>query len=146
MSEDSSPVTFRLPRPAYLVVFFLAVGVTPIALYGGTDHPLDATVSPLTLLYLVPILAVVFIARTSSAVDARGITVRAVFGSRTLSWDEVRGLSVTGRNVYAVSDDGSVRLACVRQRDLTAIAAASGGRLPELPPAPVKYAPSGHRR
>jgi Bacterial PH domain len=146
VSEDSSPVTFRLPRTTYLVFFFLSIGITPVALYGGVDHPLDATISPLTLLYLVPILAVAFIARTSSTVDARGITVRAVFGARTLDWDQMRGLSVTGRSVYAVSDAGSVRLACVRQSDLTAVAAASGGRLPELPPAPVKHAPSAHRR
>jgi hypothetical protein len=128
------------------VVFFLVVGMTPIALYGGYEHPTEAAVSPLTLLYLIPLLSIVFIARTSTTVDPGAIVVTALFGRRRIGWDEVRGLSVTGRNIYAVTSTGSVRLACVRQGDLTAVARASGGRLPELPEAPPKFAPSAHRR
>jgi hypothetical protein len=126
---------FRLPRSAYLAVLFLALAAT-------------ALVQHLVLLvaYVIPILAIVFIARTATIVDADGITVRALFGSRHLPWDAVRGLSVTGRNVYAVTDQGGVRLPCVRIADLAAVAAASGGRLPELPEARPKYAPSRRRR
>ena len=105
MPEGRQPVVFRVPRPAYLVVLFLAVGVWPIALYGGDDgsgYATAARVTPLVLLFLVPVVAVVFIARTATIVDDDGITVRAAFGSRRLPWDSVRGLSVTGRSVYAV--------------------------------------------
>jgi len=58
----------------------------------------------------------------------------------------VRGISVTGRNIYAVTDEGAVRLPCVRIRDLARVAAASGGRPPELPQATPKYAPARRRR
>jgi hypothetical protein len=67
--------------------------------------------------------------------------VRAIFGQRAISWSEVRGLSVSGRNIYAVLADGSVRLPCVRVRDLAAISEASGGRLPDIPEVELKPAP-----
>jgi PH (Pleckstrin Homology) domain-containing protein len=126
---------FRLPRPAYLAVLFLALAVTALV-----QHPV------LLVAYLIPLLAIGFIARTATIVDADGITVRALFGSRQMRWDAVRGISVTGRNVYAVTDQGAVRLPCVRIRDLATVAAVSGGRLPELPQARPKYAPARRRR
>jgi hypothetical protein len=124
-----------LPRPAYLAVLFLALAVTALV-----QHPV------FLVAYVIPILAIGFIARTATIVDGDGITVRALFGSRRLRWDTVRGISVTGRNVYAVTDQGAVRLPCVRIRDLATVAAASGGRLPELPQATPKYAPARRRR
>jgi hypothetical protein len=126
---------FRLPRPAYLAVLFLALAVTALV-----QHPI------FLVAYVVPILATGFIARTATIVDADGLTVRALFGSRHMRWDAVRGISVTGRNVYAVTDPGAVRLPCVRIRDLATVAAVSGGRLPELPQATPKYAPARRRR
>jgi hypothetical protein len=130
-----------VPKPAYVSVLFLFIGVTPVALYGGPGDASPVAVSGLTLLYLIPVLAIFYIARTSTRVDADGIRVNAVFGSRVLPWEEIRGLTIDKRNVYAVLADGSVRLPCVRQRDLTAVAAASGDHLPELPEPPVKAAP-----
>lgn len=127
---------FRLPRSAYLAVLFLALGVTAMV-----QHPAVAAI------YVVPVAAAVFIARTATIVGARGITVRALLGSRTLSWDNLRGLSVSGRSVYAVLDGGgSVRLPCVRVSDLAAVSAASDGRLPQLREATPKYAPSRRNR
>jgi hypothetical protein len=58
----------------------------------------------------------------------------------------MRGLSITGRSVYAVLESGSVRLPCVRQGDLAAVARASGGRLPEIPEERPKFAPGRRRR
>ena len=126
---------FRLPRSAYLAVLFLALCVTPLV-----QHPLAA------ILYVIPVAGAVFIARTATIVNADGIAVRALVGRRALPWDAVRGLSVTGRNVYAVTDDGAVRLPCVRVSDLAALSGASGGRVPQLPEATPKYAPSRRRR
>jgi hypothetical protein len=126
---------FRLPRSAYLAVLFLVLCATPLV-----QHPLASFV------YAIPVAAAVFIARTATIVDDQGITVRALVGHRTLPWAELRGLSVTGRSVYAVTDAGAVRLPCVRLADLAALSAASGGRLPQLPEATPKYAPSRRRR
>jgi hypothetical protein len=69
-----------------------------------------------------------------------------LLGSRRLGWDELRGLSVSGRSVYAVCVDGAVRLPCVRVADLAAVARASDGRLPAIAEATPKYAPSRRRR
>lgn len=149
--------TFRLPRSAYLIVLFLLFCTAPIALAGGTNSAQiadgarfgfqsDTPLGPRLLFLLVPVAAAVFIARTRTRVDARGITVRALLGQRRLPWETVRGLSVSERSVYAVCDDGAVRLPCVRVADLHAVAAASAGRLPDIPPAPVKPAPSGRPR
>jgi hypothetical protein len=144
-ASEAPTLVFRLPRPAYFVVLFIAIGITPVALYSGPAQGAPAKVSGLTLLYLLPLLAAVFIARTSTRVDATGIRIQAVFGSKRLAWTDLRGISVTGRSVYAVATDGSLRMPCVRQNDLTAIAEASGGRLPELAQPVIKAAPSRHR-
>jgi hypothetical protein len=149
VSQTSGPAAvgavFRLPKMAYGVVLFLLIGVTPIALYGGPSNGSPARISGLTVLYLIPILAGVYIARTSTRVDASGFRVTAIFGSRSIDWADVRGVSIDRRNIYAVLDDGAVRLPCVRQRDLTLIAGLSDGRLPQLPNPVVKTAPARRR-
>jgi hypothetical protein len=142
---------FRLPRMAYAIVLFLALCVTAFApgprsgLYRGDEGTsLD---SPLWwLIYLLPVAAAAYIARTATIVDDAGITVRALLGRRRLPWADVRGLSVTGRSVYAVTGDGAVRLPCVRIADLAAVSLASDGHLPPLREATPKYAPSRRRR
>ena len=145
---DSTTVTqvFRLPRITFIVVLFLVVGAFPLALTTTGDEGAPARVGIRTLIFLVPVLAAVYVARSATIVNSAGITVRAAFGSRALPWAQVRGLSVTGRNVYAVQSDGSVRLPCVRVTDLAALARASGGRLPAIAEPTPKYAPQRRRR
>ncbi len=116
-------------------MLILGFCVTPVV-----QHPWAA------LVYLVPVAAAVFIARTATFVDEDGITVRALLGRRSLRWAEVRGLSVSGRSVYAVSADAALRLPCVRVSDLAAVSAASGSHLPQLRQATPKYAPSRRNR
>jgi hypothetical protein len=146
-SDPSSPDrTFRLPALTYGVVLFLAIGVIPLAFTADGDYQSKGVLGPQTALVIVPVLAAWFIARTATVVNPDGIRVRAMFGSTELPWTRLRGLSVQGRSVYAVADDGSVRLPCVRVNDLAAVAQASGGRLPELPAATVHAAPSRRRR
>jgi hypothetical protein len=148
-------VTFRLPRSAYLIVLFLVFCTVPLALAGNGVHhadpdagstATDVVIGPRVLLLLIPVLAAFFIARTRTQVDGDGIRVRALFGARRLPWEQVRGLSISDRNVYAVCSDGSVRLPCVRVSDLNAVSVASEGRLPDIPPAKVKAAPSRRPR
>jgi hypothetical protein len=147
VAERSSVLIIRLPRLSYVVVGFLVVGLAPIALYGGYEHPTQARISALTLLYVIPVLAAFFIARSATIVGTDGIGIRAVFGRRMLRWDDIRGLSVDGRNIYALLlDGGAVRLPCARMRDLAAISRASGDRLPEIPEARVIAAPGRRAR
>jgi len=130
-----------------LVVAFCVTVFAPGPRSGVNGERASALDSPLWwLVYLLPIAAAVFIARTATIVDDAGITVRALLGRRRLPWGDVRGLSVTGRSVYAVADDGAVRLPCVRVSDLAALSGASGGHVPQLAEAPPKYAPSRHPR
>ena len=153
MSEPSATApsrvaerTFRLPRSTYLIVLFLFFGAVPLAFTDNGIYQSRATLGPQTLVLLVPIGAALFIARTRTTVGDTGITVRALFGTRRLSWPQVRGLSVQQRSVYAVGADGAVRLPCVRVGDLAAVAKASGGRLPEVAEPAPKFAPSKRRR
>ena len=126
-----SPRVFRLPKSAYLAVLLLAFCATAVV-----QHPLAA------LIYVLPAGAAAYIARTATIVGEDGITVRALVGHRTLRWADVRGLSVTGRSVYAVSADAAMRLPCVRVADLAGLAAASGGHLPPVAEATPKYPPT----
>jgi hypothetical protein len=153
---DSGPVVIRLPRTSYLVVVFLffacftvgfgvngSHGLRDSAGHGGFD---GFDVGPQTLVFLVPVLAAAFIARTATIVSAEGLRVRALFGSRMLPWAGIRGLTISGRSVYAVVDGGAIRLPCVRIAHLGPISRLSAGRLPELPDATPKPAPQRVRR
>jgi Bacterial PH domain len=151
LSESGSPAprprTFRLPSSAYLSVVILLFCTFPIALAGEGTRLAPAVLSFRLLLLLVPVIAAVFIRRTATIVDTAGITVRAAFGSRVLRWEDVHGLSVSGRAVYAVLfEGGSVRLPCVTVADLAAVAKASGDRLPEIAEPKPKYAPQRRSR
>jgi hypothetical protein len=123
-------------------VLFLLIGVTPLAVAAGTDHLSRPVFGPRLLLFLLPVLAIVFIARTATIVGPSGVRVRAAFGSRQLAWSSLRGLSVSGRSVYAVIANGSVRLPCVRVADLAEVSRVSEGRLPPIADPVRKYAPS----
>lgn len=148
--------TFRLPRSAYLAVLFFIVGSVPLALADSQPHSLEDSaagtavagfeLSPRLLVLVLPVLAAVFIARTATIVDADGIRVRAAFGSRRIAWDQLRGLNVADRSVYAVVATGSVRLPCVRIAHLAELARVSAGRLPAMPDPVYKPAPSRRSR
>jgi hypothetical protein len=137
---------FRLPRTTFLVVVFLLVGSVPLALSSDGTEAASVRLGLPLLIFLVPVLAALYVARTATVVDAEGIIVRAAFGARRLPWSHVRGLSVTGRNVYAVLADGSVRLPCVRVANLAALAHASGGHVPQIAEPTAKHPPQRRRR
>ena len=152
----SSPVVIRLPRTAYLIVVFLLVGSVPLA-FGASNSPGvqdsalladvgGVSISPLALVLVIPVLVAFFIARTATIVSEDGLRVRALFGTRDLPWASLRGLSISGRAIYAVLPDGAVRLPCVRIAHLGPISRLSNGRLPELADATPKPAPQRRRR
>jgi hypothetical protein len=148
MSAAAATLVFRLPRSTYLAVLFLLFCAAPLAFSrAGGDNGGPAGLTWRVVLLAVPVVAAVFIARTATFASSKGLRVRAAFGSRRLGWDELRGLSITQRSVYAVcADGGAVRLPCVRVPDLAAIARISEGRLPEIPEAKRKFAPSRRSR
>ena len=147
---------FRLPRSAYFAVLLLLFGISRLAFNDGvlaigpgtSQNPSGSTTvfGWQTFLLLIPALVGVFIWRWATIVDADGITVRVAFGKRLLAWDRVRGLSVSERSVYLVTDDGAWRLPCVHVNDLGTLSRASGGRLPEIDDPTPKYAPQPRRR
>jgi Bacterial PH domain len=154
-ATDRTPAAvFRLPKTAYGIVLFLLFGTVPLALSGnpfGDDNnggfagP-EPTLGWLSVLLVIPVIAAAFIARTATFVGAAGVRVRAAFGSRRFSWDDIRGLKVEGRDVYLVLADGAVRLPCVHVNQLATVARASDGRLPAVADPRPRYAPGRRRR
>ena len=124
----SSPAT---PRAVFrisplMILFAFALGICAIPVAFGAPY--------LWLIYLVPVAVVVWTLRTRTVVDTDGMRVRRLVGGRRVPWDAVGGLRVDRRNtVHAVlTAGGEITLPAVHVRDLPALAAASGGRLPDL--------------
>lgn len=116
-------VVFRIPPLATLGALVLAIGALPFA----TGAPW------LWLIYLVPLGAVVWVLRRRTTVDGEAVTVRGLLRSRRVPWSEISSLRL-GRKarVSAVLTDGAeLPLPGVHVRDLPALAAASGGHLPD---------------
>ena len=123
----SSPAT---PRAVFrisplMILFAFALGICAIPVAFGAPY--------LWLIYVVPLGIVVWTLRTRTVVDANGMRVRRLVGGRRVAWDAVDGLRVDRRNtVHAVlTEGGEVTLPAVHVRDLPALAAASGGRVPD---------------
>jgi len=107
---------------AYLIVAFTALCCTAVV-----------QSKLLALIYLVPVAAAVYVARTATVVDERGVHARAVLGSRMVGWHELAGLRLDRSGaVYAVdTSGGQLRLPCVRSTRLDALIAAGDGRIPD---------------
>jgi hypothetical protein len=125
--SDDNPVVravFRLPRSAYLPVLFLGFGVTVLVSSWAW-----------TAVYLVPLLGALFVARRATVVDARQISVRAMFGSERIPWTRVRGLLISERGHVSVAldDQSAVLLPYVRVRHLPVLSQVSGNLVPAIP-------------
>ncbi len=120
---DSATVTFRRPLTALIGVFGLIVCMTPVA-FG---------VPGLQVLYLVPLGVAIWLVRTRTVVGPETVVAHRVLGSRRVQWSDLKGLRMDDRSrVWAVLRDGEeVALPAVRARDLSLLAAASRGRLPD---------------
>ncbi|ANY09782.1 hypothetical protein AFB00_04135 [Pseudonocardia sp. HH130630-07] len=107
----------------------LTIVVALVFAVGGL--PLYASLPWTAVLLLVPVAVAVWTLRTRTTVDPDSVTARTVTGSRSVGWDEVRGLRLGGRSsVSAVlADSSELRLPAVRVRDLPAVSLASAGRV-----------------
>ena len=116
-------IRIRTPRTALIAVVAFAICVLPLA----------TSRSWLAVLWVLPVAVGAWVLRTGVDVDADGLTVRAVAGSRRLRWDEIAGLAADprGRLSAVLRAGGAVRLPVVRARHLPLLAAASGGRIPD---------------
>jgi hypothetical protein len=110
------------PASAYLIVAFTALCCTAVV-----HSPL------LALVYMVPLVAALYVARTATVVDDQGLHARAILGSRTVGWQELIGLRLDRSGaVYAVdSAGGQLKLPCVRSTRLEALIEAGDGRIPD---------------
>lgn len=113
----------RIPGAAVVAIFLLTFGMTPIAW----------TVPGLLVLYVIPAVLLYWVLRVRTTATPEGLHVRDLLRSHRLSWDDVRGLSVSNRGkVSAVTADGAtVGLPAVRSRNLPALSLISGGRVPD---------------
>jgi hypothetical protein len=125
---------FRLPVVALLIPVVLAVFATPLATVGGGW----------IWLYLLPVLALIYVLITRTVADPTGVQTSGITGLHRLAWAEMDGLEFSGsRWAVAVAHDGRrLRLPMVRPRDLPRLAAVSGGSLWLDPPAEPTSTPS----
>jgi hypothetical protein len=111
---------FRPSRVLVLVAPLLALCATPFAIAAPF----------LWLVYLLPLALVAWVLRVRTTVDADAVTVRGPLRTRRVPWDRISTLRLSDRGVSAVLDDGAeLPLPAVGVRDLSQLAAASGGRL-----------------
>jgi len=119
----SPAVQIRASRVTLLPVLFLALCLSPLAVYRPW----------LLWLFAVPLLLAAWVLRAGLDVDADGVTVHALAGQRRVPWSGVAGLQIRRRGaVNLVLTGGSaLRLPAVRARHLPMIATASAGHLPD---------------
>lgn len=92
--------------------------------------PLLLSVPWFWLFLFLPLAVIGWVLRVRTTVDPDTVTTRSVTGSRTVPWDDVRGLRLGRRSSVSLvlADDREVALPAVYVRDLPVLSAASGGR------------------
>ena len=107
---------------AHLAVGFLTLGLLiPVLAW-----PLSAP------LLVIPVVLSAMIVRLRTVADNQGVTVRKLWGSRTLRWEDIDGLRFHrgswGR--ARLNSGAELRLPAVTFATLPELAAASAGRVP----------------
>ncbi|WP_176921269.1 PH domain-containing protein [Pseudonocardia oroxyli] len=121
--ETPSRLVFRRSSLALAGAAFFLVAAIPFA-FGAPWF---------WLVYLVPLGYAYWILRLRTVVDDESVTARRLLASRRVPWSEISSLRLGKKSrVSAVlTDDSELPLPTVRVRDLPALAAVSGGRLPD---------------
>ncbi len=117
-----SAVVLKISPIAHLAVGFVTLGLLIPVLAWPPSAPLLA----------IPVLLSALIVRLRTVADDRGVTVRTLLGSRTMSWEEIDGLRFhKGSWARARLKDGTeVRLPAVTFATLPQLTEASSGRVP----------------
>jgi hypothetical protein len=112
---------FRLPAAALFVPVIALFLTIPLATLGGAWG----------LLFVAPVIAVVWMVVTRTTATPERVTAYGLRGARRMAWADLDRLEVnSSRWVVAVGMDGRrLRLPMVRPSDLRRLVAASGGSL-----------------
>src|SRR5258707_11350053 len=95
-----------------------AIGSIPLASQGG----------PFLAVPLIPLAIMVWAWRAGTAVNDYGLRVRALLGSKIITWDRVTALHPAGRGrvVAELTNGAAIPLTAVREADLPRLISASG--------------------
>ncbi|WP_324192564.1 PH domain-containing protein [Nocardia transvalensis] len=115
----------RIPRLGHLGVFVLLFCVA-FAFFGWPQV--------LWVLFVIPIVAAVWVERVRTTVSESGLDLRTMFGSRHVDWSQIKGFRIPKRGFVRahLTDDSEVALPAVGYDRLRALIDASGGRIPDL--------------
>jgi hypothetical protein len=123
--------TFRLPAWALFLPIMLLFLITPLA----------TVAAGWGVLFIVPLMALIWIVVTRTTATGTGLTTYGLLGRRRMDWTDLDQLEVrASRWVVAVGNDGRrLRLAMVRPHDLRRLIEVSGGSFKVGDPAPVQH-------
>jgi len=112
---------FRLPLVSLVIPVVVLILTVPLATVGAWW----------ALLFVIPVVALAYVAVTSTTADRTAVRTRTLLGRHRMTWDELDGLEFRASSwAVAVAHDGRrLQLPMVRPRDLPRLAAASGGHL-----------------
>lgn len=121
MATDS-PVVIKVSPMAHFAVGFFTLGLLIPVLAWPVCAPL----------LIIPVVLSALIIRLRTVADDQGVTVRTLFGSRTVRWEEIEGLRFH-RGSWArarLKSGAELRLPAVTFATLPQLTEASSGRVP----------------
>ena len=116
------PVVIKVSPMAHFAVGFFTLGLLIPVLAWPVCAPL----------LIIPVVLSALIIRLRTVADEQGVTVRTLFGSRTVRWDEIEGLRFS-RGSWArarLKSGAELRLPAVTFATLPQLTEASAGRVP----------------
>ena len=122
-TSAAKPVVIRIPAIAHLAVGFFALGLLALV---------SAATTWCAVLLLIPVALSAMVMRYRTTADRDTVTARSLFSSRTVRWQEIKGLQFTKANwAKAELADGSwLRLPGVTFATLPLLTVASEGKVP----------------
>jgi len=117
-----SRVVLRVSPMAHIAVGFFTLGLLIPVLAWPPSAPL----------LVIPVLLSALIIRLRTVADERGVTVRNLLGSQTVSWDDIEGLRFS-RGSWArarLKSGADLRLPAVTFSTLPQLTEISAGRVP----------------
>lgn len=122
-SATAAPVVIRIPAIAHVAVGFFALGLLALVFAGPTWC---------TALLAIPVVLSAMVVRYRTVADRDTVTARSLLSSRTVDWQDIKGLQFTKTKwAQAELTDGSfLQLPGVTFAMLPLLTAASAGRVP----------------